>query len=45
VGIRVHTAIGRTVEVGQPVFTVVHAHKGIDEALALLRQGLSVVPG
>lgn len=45
VGIRVHTAIGRTVEVGQPVFTVVHAHKGVDEALALLRQGLSVVPG
>jgi len=45
VGVRVHTAIGRAVVSGEPVFTVVHARKGLDEALALLRQGLTVVPG
>ena len=44
VGVRVHASIGRRVAVGEPVFTVVHANKGVEEALALLRQGLRVVP-
>jgi len=43
VGVRVHTAIGRVVVPGEPVFTVVHANRGLDEALSLLRRGLTVV--
>jgi thymidine phosphorylase len=36
VGVLVHAHVGDAVEEGQPLFTVVHAEKGLETALAEL---------
>ena len=42
VGVRVHVKVGDQVTVGQPVYTVLHVERGLDECRHLLRQGLGV---
>ena len=44
VGVRVHVKVGQAVEAGQPVFTVLHADRGLDWAQRLLRRALEVGP-
>lgn len=44
VGVRVHVKVGDSVVPGQPVFTLLHAHKGLDRALRHLQSGLAIEP-
>lgn len=42
VGLRLHVQPGQPVQAGQPLVTVVHADRGLDEALRLVRRGLGL---
>ena len=42
VGVRVHVKVGQIVVAGQPVFTMLHAHRGLEQARTLLLSGLSI---
>ncbi len=42
VGVRVHVKVGDTIEAGQPVFTLLHADRGVAAATAMLESALVV---
>ncbi|HCH65966.1 MAG: thymidine phosphorylase [Deltaproteobacteria bacterium] len=44
VGIRVHVKVGQSVVAGEPVFTLLHADKGLAQAQSLLAAGLTIEP-